>query len=484
MYEKFTDRARKVMQLANQEAKRFNHEYIGTEHILLGLVKEGSGTAANVLKNLDIDLRKVRLEVEKIVLAGPDMVTMGKLPQTPRAKKAIEFAIEEARNLNHSHIGTEHLLLGLLREEEGVGAQVLMNLGLKLEDLREEVLNILGHPVAPGKSGPAKTPFLDHFCHDLTARARQGLLDPVIGRPNEIERLLLILNCRTQNNPLLVGEPGVGKTAIVKGLAHWIAEGVPLAPERRLVALNLAQMLAYTGPMSRFKHTIEPIGEELRAAKNMILFLNDLHLFAGTGSRPGPSYALPLLKATLAQGEVQCIGATTPEKYHSDLAHDDFFARLFRPLTVKPPSRDETLAILRGKRHLYEPHHRVKIADDALEAAVELSDFCVADRCFPSKAIHLLDEACALVRLRVVPPRPDFKEINARIERLQFDKETAVAEKDFEMAAHLRDQEVKLRDEKERLARQHEEARQQVVGTVDKNAVAEVVSKMTGMPTG
>jgi ATP-dependent Clp protease ATP-binding subunit ClpC len=493
MYERFTDRARKVMQLANQEAQRFKHEYIGTEHILLGLVKEGSGVAANVLKNLDIDLGKIRAEVEKIVLPGPEGTTMGKLPQTPRAKKVIEFTIEEARNLNHDYVGTEHLLLGLLREEEGVAAQVLMNLGLRLEDVREEVLNLLGHDIASGGKRPGekntqriaqRTPQLDLVGSDLTAWARHGNLDPVIGRHQEKERLVLVFFCRTQNNPLLVGEPGSGKTSIVKGLAHWIAEGLQIAPERRIVALNLARMVARLGPQGGFQQYFATVMKEIRDAKNIILFLNDLHFLACGPSRGKYLYAGDLLKSALSQGEIQCIGATTPEKYYSELVHDDFFGRLFRPIRVKPTSPDETLAILRGKRHLYEEHHQVQIGDEALEAAVELSDFCISDRCLPGKAIHLLDEACALVRLRNVPPRPDFKEIDGRLEQLRLAKDAAVSAHEFERAAQIHQEELRLKDEKEKLASRHAEARQQVIGNVDKNSVAEVVSKMTGMPAG
>src|SRR5437588_8766013 len=325
MYERFTDRARKVMQLANQEAQRFNHEYIGTEHILLGLVKEGSGVAANVLKNLDIDLRKIRLEVEKIVQTGPgsEMVTMGKLPQTPRAKKVIEYSIEEARNLNHNYVGTEHLLLGLLREQEGVAAQVLMNLGLKLEDVREEVLNLLGHNMpnesesggggggggerAAGRT-KSKTPALDSFGRDLTELARQGKLDPVIGRANEIERVIQILSRRQKNNPVLLGEAGVGKTAIVEGLAQSVVEGnVPeLLRDRRIVVLDLAMMVAGTKYRGQFEERIKAVMNEVRRAKNTILFIHELHTLVGAGGADGAIDASNVPKPALARGEGQC----------------------------------------------------------------------------------------------------------------------------------------------------------------------------------
>src|SRR5476651_818500 len=336
MYERFTDRARKVMQLANQEAQRFNHEYIGTEHILLGLVKEGTGVAANVLKNLDTDLRKIRLEVEKIVQAGPDMVTMGKLPQTPRAKKVIEYSIEEARQLNHNYVGTEHLLLGLLREQEGVAAQVLMNLGMKLEDVREEVLNLLGHNMETGSEGErgergeqtnkgkSKTPALDSFGRDLTELARQSKLDPVIGRANEIERVIQILSRRTKNNPVLLGEAGVGKTAIVEGLAQLVVDSnVPeLLRDRRIVVLDLAMMVAGTKYRGQFEERIKAVMNEVRRAKNTILFIDELHTLVGAGGAEGAIDASNVLKPALARGEIQCIGATTLDEYRKYIERD------------------------------------------------------------------------------------------------------------------------------------------------------------------
>ena len=356
MYERFTDRARKVMQLANQEAQRFNHEYIGTEHILLGLVKEGSGVAANVLKNLDIDLRKIRLEVEKIVQSGPDMVTMGKLPQTPRAKKVIEYSIEEARNLNHNYVGTEHLLLGLLREQEGVAAQVLMNLGLKLEDVREEVLNLLGHNMATEESsggssgerqsnkGKSKTPALDSFGRDLTELARQGKLDPVIGRQNEIERVMQVLSRRTKNNPVLLGEAGVGKTAIVEGLAQLVVDAnVPeLLRDRRIVVLDLAMMVAGTKYRGQFEERIKAVMNEVRRAKNTILFIDELHTLVGAGGAEGAIDASNVLKPALARGEIQCIGATTLDEYRKYIEKDGALERRFQQIIVNPPSKEET----------------------------------------------------------------------------------------------------------------------------------------------
>ena len=405
MYERFTDRARKVMQLANQEAQRFNHEYIGTEHVLLGLIKEGSGVAANVLKNLDVDLRKIRLEVEKLVQSGPDMVTMGKLPQTPRAKKVIEYSMEEARNLNHNYVGTEHILLGLLREQEGVAAQVLMNLGLKLEDVREEVLNLLGHGMdegsdrsgmsgrqmagaggggsdTPTKSGKSKTPALDSFGRDLTELAKQGKLDPVIGREHEIERAIQILCRRTKNNPVLIGEAGVGKTAIVEGFAQRVIEGnIPeLLAERRIVVLDLAMMVAGTKYRGQFEERIKAVMNEVRRAKNTILFIDELHTLVGAGGAEGAIDASNVLKPALARGEIQCIGATTLDEYRKYIEKDSALDRRFQLVMVEPASKKEAIEILKGLRDRYESHHRVSITDDALEASVELSSRYITGR--------------------------------------------------------------------------------------------------------
>src|ERR671911_620693 len=501
MYERFTDRARKVMQLANQEAQRFNHEYIGTEHILLGLVKEGSGVAANVLKNLDVDLRKIRLEVEKIVQSGPDMVTMGKLPQTPRAKKVIEYAMEEARNLNHNYVGTEHLLLGLLREQEGVAAQVLMNLGLKLEDVREEVLNLLGHNPMPnegsgggggggestgssGKGSKSKTPALDSFGRDLTELARQGKLDPVIGRANEIERVIQVLSRRTKNNPVLLGEAGVGKTAIVEGLAQLIVDSnVPeLLRDKRLVVLDLAMMVAGTKYRGQFEERIKAVMNEVRRAKNVILFIDELHTLVGAGGAEGAIDASNVLKPALSRGEIQCIGATTLDEYRKYIEKDGALERRFQMVMVDPPSKDQTVEILKGLRDRYESHHRVQIKDDALLSAVELSDRYITGRCLPDKAIDVIDEAGARIRLRSMTKPPNLAELEEQIERLSIQKDEAVKNAEYEEAAKLRDQAEALRAKKEDMQRQWREKAKEVDGVVDEEVIAEVVSKMTGVP--
>jgi ATP-dependent Clp protease ATP-binding subunit ClpC len=504
MYERFTDRARKVMQLANQEAQRFNHEYIGTEHILLGLVKEGSGVAANVLKNLEVDLRKIRLEVEKLVQSGPEMVTVGKLPQTPRAKKVIEYSMEEARNLNHSYVGTEHILLGLLREQEGVAAQVLMNLGLKLEDVREEVLNLLGHGLegaevgerggrgegsdggssSSGKSGKSKTPALDSFGRDLTELAKKGELDPVIGRAREIERAIQILCRRTKNNPVLLGEAGVGKTAIVEGFAQkCIAGEVPeILCDKRIVVLDLAMMVAGTKYRGQFEERIKAVMTEVRRVKNTILFIDELHTLVGAGGAEGAIDAANVLKPALARGEIQCIGATTLDEYRKYIEKDNALARRFQEIIVEPTSKDETIEILKGLRGRYEEHHRVQFTDDAVAAAVEMSERYITARCLPDKAIDVIDEAGARVRLRTMTRPPDLKEIDEEVEKLNKEKEDAVANQDFEKAANLRDQAEKLRKKKDQITQDWREKSQQTDGVVDEEVIAEVVSKMTGVP--
>ncbi|MEZ5944041.1 MAG: ATP-dependent Clp protease ATP-binding subunit [Planctomycetaceae bacterium] len=498
MYERFTDRARKVMQLANQEAQRFNHEYIGTEHILLGLVKEGSGVAANVLKNLDVDLRKIRLEVEKIVQSGPDLVTIGKLPQTPRAKKVIEYAMEEARNLNHNYVGTEHLLLGLLREQEGVAAQVLMNLGLKLEDVREEVLNLLGHGLegetserggaaggAPSAKGSkSKTPALDSFGRDLTELARQGKLDPVIGRQEEIERVTQVLCRRQKNNPVLLGEAGVGKTAIVEGFAQLVVDGnVPeILRERRIVVLDLAMMVAGTKYRGQFEERIKAVMNEVRRAKNVILFIDELHTLVGAGGAEGAIDASNVLKPALSRGELQCIGATTLDEYRKYIEKDAALERRFQMVMVDPPSKDQTIQILKGLRDRYESHHRVQYTDDALEKSVELSSRYISGRCLPDKAIDVIDEAGARVRLKSMVRPPDLKELEEEIERLNAAKEEAVANQDFEKAASLRDQADKVKKKKETINKEWRQKSQETDGVVDAEIIAEVVAKMTGVP--
>ncbi len=504
MFERFTDRARKVMALANQEAQRFNHEFIGTEHILLGLVKEGSGVGATVLKNLDVDIKKLRIEVEKTVKSGPDMVTMGKLPQTPKAKKVIEFAIEEARALNHNYVGTEHILLGLLREADGIAAQVLMNLGLKLEEVRQEVLNLLGagvdestpnfgmnmatptNPATADMKGKrkSKTPALDSFGRDLTQMAINDELDPVIGRENEIERLIQVLCRRTKNNPVLLGEAGVGKTAIVEGLSQkMIAKEVPeILIGKRMVVLDLAMMVAGTKYRGQFEERIKAVINEVKRSKNVVLFIDELHTLVGAGGAEGAIDAANVLKPALARGEVQCIGASTLDEYRKHIEKDAALERRFQTIIVEPPTKEQAVEILRGLRDRYEQHHKVTFKDEALFQAVELSTRYITGRCLPDKAIDVIDEAGARVRIKNMATPPDLKETEEKIEQLHKEKEMAVKNAEYEKAAELRDQAQKLLENKNQLQKKWYDKNKESIGVVDTEVVCEVVSKMTGVP--
>ncbi len=497
MFDRFTDRARKVMGLARQEAQRFNHQYIGTEHILLGLIQEGSGVAANVLRNLDVDPEKIRVEVEKIVQDGPTMATLGQLPFTPRAKKVLELASEEATNLRHNYIGTEHLLLGLIRENEGVAAQVLMNLGLKLEEVREEVLELLGADMSNSDSGAtpggganektskkSKTPALDAFGRDLTELAREGKLDPVIGRKDEIERVTMILSRRTKNNPVLLGEPGVGKTAIVEGLAQDIIKGnVPeILRDKRIVVLDLAMMVAGTKYRGQFEERIKAVMTEVRLVKTVELFIDEQHTLVGAGGAEGAIDASNVLKPALSRGEVQCIGATTLDEYRKYIEKDGALARRFQSIQVDPPSKPEAVEILKGLRDKYEAHHRVQYTDESLEAAVEMSSRYITDRFLPDKAIDVLDEAGARLRMKSMRTPPDLKDLEEDVKKLEKEKEEAVAGQDFERAASLRDKADKLKKKREQIKREWREANKESGGVVDENMIAETVSKMTGVP--
>ncbi|WP_372369134.1 ATP-dependent Clp protease ATP-binding subunit [Candidatus Uabimicrobium sp. HlEnr_7] len=490
MYERFTERARKVMSLARQEAQRFNHEYIGTEHILLGLIQEGSGVAANVLKNMDVELRKIRLEVEKMVESGASALQVGQLPFTPRAKKVLELALEEANNLGHNYIGTEHLLLGLLRENESVAAQVLVNLSLKLEDVREEVLEFLGaefqgtSSTKNSNSAKSKTPALDAFGRDLTEMARGEKLDPVIGREKEIERVVQILSRRTKNNPVLLGEAGVGKTAIVEGLAQKVVKGdVPeLLRERRLVVLDLAMMVAGTKYRGQFEERIKAVMAEVRRSKNIILFIDELHTLVGAGGAEGAIDASNVLKPALSRGEVQCIGATTMDEYRKYIEKDGALERRFQSIIVEPPSKDETFIILKGLRDKYEAHHRVQFQDEALKTAIELADRYITGRFMPDKAIDVMDEAGARVRLKSMTKPTGIKEIEDEIRKLDKEKEEAVANQDFERAANFRDKVMKFRKKRDQVLKDWREQSNETDGVVDVDIVCETVSNMTGIP--
>ena len=497
MYERFTDRARKVMQLANQEAQRFNHEYIGTEHILLGLVKEGSGVAANVLKNLDVDLRKIRLEVEKLVQSGPEMVTMGRLPQTPRAKKVIEYSMEEARNLNHNYVGTEHILLGLLREGDGVAARVLKNLDVDIEQTRQEILKELdpnfasgeeggGEEAAKGaeKKGEAKTPALKAFGRDLTEIARKGEMDPVIGRQGEIERVIQILCRRTKNNPVLLGEAGVGKTAIVEGLAQEIARGnVPeLLREKRVITLDLALMVAGTKYRGQFEERIKAVMDEIRRARNVILFIDELHTIVGAGSAEGTMDVSNIIKPALSRGEMQCIGATTLTEYRKYIEKDAALERRFQTVKVEPPTTEEAVQILMGLKPKYEEHHKITLTDRAIEAAVQLSDRYITGRFLPDKAIDVMDEAGSRARIGAMTRPPDVKHLEVEIEEIKARKERAIKEQDFEGAASMRDKEKQAKEKLEGVLSQWKTTREEKRVRVDDEDIMHVISKWTGIP--
>jgi len=499
MFDRFTDRAKKVMNLARQEAQRFNHEYLGTEHVLLGLVQEGSGVAANVLKNMGVDLARIRAEVEKLVKSGPSMVTMGQLPFTPRAKKVLELSMEEAHNLGHNYIGTEHLLLGLIKENEGIAAKVLTNLGVKLEDVREEVLEFLGadptededeletsDDIGGEPGGKSKTPALDSFGRDLTELAKADKLDAVIGRESEIERVVQILSRRRKNNPVLLGEPGVGKTSIVEGLAQSIIDGT--VPEilrgKRMVVLDLAMMVAGTKYRGQFEERIKAVMTEVRRAGDVILFIDELHTLVGAGGAEGAIDASNVLKPALSRGEIQCIGATTLDEYRKFIEKDGALERRFQSVTVDPPSPKETVAILHGLRDRYEEHHNVKYTDEALDVAVEFAVRYINNRFLPDKAIDVIDEAGARVRIKNMVAPPDIAEISKEIEQLEGAKEDAVKNQQFEEAAALRDKAYKLRKKREDIQKnwRSEQAENESLGVVDAEVIAETVSKMTGIP--
>jgi len=488
MFNRFTERARKVILLAKEEAKRFNHDYIGTEHILLGLVREGEGVAAAVLASFGLSPDKIRLEVEKLVQPGPATVVSGDLPFTPKAKKVIELAMDEARALGHNYIGTEHLLLGLIREGEGVASQVLMNLGLELEKVREEVMNLLGSDI-PGyemgqKTSHAKTPALDAFGRDLTKLAKDNKLDPVIGRKNEIERVIQILSRRTKNNPVLLGEAGVGKTAIVEGLAQKIIAGdVPeTLRDKRIIILDLALMVAGTKYRGQFEERIKAVMDELKRSEDVIIFIDELHTLIGAGGAEGAIDASNILKPALSRGEIQCIGATTLDEYRKHIEKDAALERRFQTIMVEPPSVDDTIEILKGLRDRYEAHHKVKFTDEALEAAAKFSDRYISGRYLPDKAIDLVDEAGSRARLSVMTAPPDVKHIEDKITLIKQEKESAVKNQDFEKAAKFRDEERKLKEELNKTKREWKESKGKFEPKVTEDDIAVIVAKWTGIP--
>ncbi len=488
MFGRFTERAQKVLMLAQEEARRLNYPYVGTEHLLLGLLREGEGIAAKVLQRMGIEMEKVRREVEKIIGKGGALV-VGEIGFTPRSKKVLELSFDEARNLGHNYIGTEHLLLGLIREGEGVAATVLQNLGANLQSVRKEVMEMLSG-AAPAGNQPkaarehAKTPNLDEFGRDLTVLAREGKLDPVVGREKEIERVIQVLSRRTKNNPVLIGEPGVGKTAIAEGLAQRIEQGnVPeTLLNRRVVTLDLASVVAGTKFRGEFEERLKKVTEEIRNAGNIILFIDELHTLIGAGAAEGAIDAANILKPALARGELQCIGATTLDEYRKHIEKDPALERRFQPITVDEPTVEEALEILRGLRDRYEAHHRVKISDAAINAAVRLSDRYITDRFLPDKAIDLIDEAASRVRLQSYVAPPGIKEKEGELEKIRQEKEAAISAQEFEKAAGLRDREQKLKQELESIKKDWEQKKGLEKKTVTEEDIAHIVSSWTGIP--
>ncbi len=499
----FTPRAQQVLALARKEADGFNHNFVGTEHLLLGLIKLGQGVAVNVLQKMGLDLETVRLEVEKQVGTGPDQKMVGNIPYTPRVKKVLALAAKEAKNLNHTYVGTEHILLGLLREGDGVAARVLKNLDVDIELTRQEILKELDpnfaaqeeqssipqegggdKPAAGEKKGDVKTPALKAFGRDLTEIAKKGEMDPVIGRQSEIERVIQILCRRTKNNPVLLGEAGVGKTAIVEGLAQEISRGnVPeILREKRVVTLDLALMVAGTKYRGQFEERIKAVMDEIRRAKNVILFIDELHTIVGAGSAEGTMDASNIIKPALARGEMQCVGATTLNEYRKYIEKDAALERRFQSVKVEAPSIEDAIAILKGLRAKYEEHHRATITDAAVQAAVEYSERYITDRFLPDKAIDVMDEAGSRARITAMTRPPEVKQIEAEIEDIKTKKEKAIKEQDFEGAASMRDKERQAKEKLESVLNGWRANREEKRVVVDEEDIIHIVSKWTGIP--
>ena len=501
----FTPRAQQVLALARKEADRLNHNFLGTEHLLLGLIKLGQGVAVNVLTKMGLDLETVRLEVEKQVGTGPDQKMIGNIPYTPRVKKVIALAQKEAKNLNHTYVGTEHLLLGLLREGDGVAAKVLRSLDVDIEVARQETLkeldpNFTGQPgeepQQPGepspekaaagteKKGDVKTPALKAFGRDLTEICRKGDMDPVIGRKNEIERVIQILCRRTKNNPVLLGEAGVGKTAIVEGLAQEIVKGnVPeILLSKRVITLDLALMVSGTKYRGQFEERIKAVMDEIRRAKNIILFIDELHTIVGAGSAEGTMDASNIIKPALSRGEMQCVGATTLTEYRKYIEKDAALERRFQSVKVEAPSIDDAIEILKGLRHKYEEHHKAEFTDASVEAAVKLSDRYITDRFLPDKAIDVLDEAGSRARISTMTRPPEIKAMEAEIEEIKGKKEKSIKNQDFEGAAQMRDKEKQAKEKMETLLKEWRTKGDEKRIKVDEEEILHVVSKWTGIP--
>ncbi|WP_079525071.1 ATP-dependent protease ATP-binding subunit ClpC [Halobacillus hunanensis] len=493
MFGRFTERAQKVLALAQEEAVRLGHNNIGTEHILLGLVSEGEGIAAKSLTALGLEASKIQQEVEKLIGKGEKVSQT--IHYTPRAKKVIELSMDEARKLGHSYVGTEHILLGLIREGEGVAARVLNNLGVSLNKARQQVLQLLGNNESTGgqnrrgggggsQSANANTPTLDSLARDLTAIAKEGNIDPVIGRSKEIERVIQVLSRRTKNNPVLVGEPGVGKTAIAEGLAQQIMNNeIPeILRDKRVMTLDMGTVVAGTKYRGEFEDRLKKVMEEIRQAGNIILFIDELHTLIGAGGAEGAIDASNILKPSLARGELQCIGATTLDEYKKYIEKDAALERRFQPIQVDEPTLDESVQILKGLRDRYEAHHRVTITDDSIESAVRFSDRYITDRFLPDKAIDLIDEAASKVRLRSYTAPPNLKELEQKLEEVRKEKDAAVQSQEFEKAASLRDSEQRLRDELDQTKDEWKEKQGQEDSEVTVEDIASIVSTWTGVP--
>ena len=495
MMNNFTPRAQQVLALARKEADRFNHNYVGTEHLLLGLIKLGQGVAVNVLQKMGLDMETVRMEIEKQVGSGPETKMVGNIPYTPRVKKVLALAGKEAKSLNHSYVGTEHILLGLLREGEGVAARVLKSLEVDIERTRNEILKELDPNFTPpeaeqemptenGNKKDVKTPALRAFGRDLTELAKKGDLDPVIGRKNEIERVIQVLCRRTKNNPVLLGEAGVGKTAIAEGLAQEIAGGnVPeLLRDKKVVTLDLALMVAGTKYRGQFEERIKAVMDEIRRSRNVILFIDELHTIVGAGSAEGAMDASNIIKPALSRGELQCVGATTLNEYRKYIEKDAALERRFQTVKVEAPSIEEAIQILKGLRPKYEAHHKAKLTDEALESAVKLSDRYIPSRFLPDKAIDVMDEAGARARIGAMTRPPDVKEIEKEIDDIRVEKEAAIKAQDFEKAASLRDTEKQAKDKLEKILADWREQREEKEVLVTEDDIMHIVSKFTGVP--